>query len=174
MNLAEWINNNTYDCHTVVEFGSMFFEQLRYVNGNVKKKVGIEIHQPYIDRANNLDCIKILGDIRHFKELISPEDMDCAMFIDSLEHLSKEDAVDLMGRVMANFNKVILMVPEGNHPQNKDIFEMGADEYQTHKSTWTAEDVKALGFNEILVDPNFHANTGGGKDSGCIFAIWSK
>jgi hypothetical protein len=173
-NLANWIRTNTHGSHTVVEFGAMFFEQLAYVNETVGKKIGIEIHQPYIDKSKCHNCIKIQGDMRRFEELIAPEDMDCALFIDTLEHLTKDDAKDLMKRVMGKFKKVMLMIPEGNHPQTTDLFQMGGDEYQTHRSSWRLQELVDMGFKSIVLDPMFHGNTGGGKDTGCLFAVWEK
>lgn len=169
MNLDAWIASNTADTNTTVEFGSMFFERLIQVRS--KKKIGIEIHKPYIDNAKFHECQKIQGDFRKFETLVSPDDMDVALFVDTLEHITREDAFDLMSRVMSKFNKVLLMIPEGEHILNKDVFNMGADTHQTHRSTWFSDDVRALGFTNIQVDPMYHR---GSPSPGCIFAVWLK
>lgn len=171
MNLYNWIAENTKNNNCVVEFGSMFFDKLSHTRST--KKIGIEIWKPYIEAAKYDGCVKIHGDFREFEKLISKEDMDCAMFIDTLEHLTKEDAVILMEKVMNKFNKVLLMIPEGDYPLHKDVTGMGADEHQTHRSTWFLEDIKKLGFKNIIVDPVFHSGSGY-KNTGCIFAIWNK
>jgi hypothetical protein len=99
--------------------------------------------------------------------------MDCAMFIDTLEHITREEAFELIGRVMNSFNKVILMIPEGKYALEKDVTGLGADYYQTHRSTWYEKDIKELGFTTIEVDHNFHEGAGF-ENTGCIFAVWSK
>ena len=172
MKLDSWIRENTQNSAVVVDFGSMFFDKLGHVSSLVRK-IGIEIWKEYIDRASFHDCQKILGDFTHFEELINHSDMDCAMFIDSLEHLDKPTAMNLITRVQSQFNKILLMIPEGHHSQTTDYFNLGADKYQTHRSTWYEEDIRALGFQEIIVDPVFHSGDPS-KDAGCIFAIWRK
>jgi hypothetical protein len=171
MNLHQWISENTKDSQCVVEFGSMFFDKLSHVSS--KKKIGIEIWLPYITASRYHNCEKIHGDFTKFESLIKKEDMECAMFIDTLEHITREEAFDLMARVMKSFNKIILMIPEGEYPLEKDVTGMGADYYQTHKSIWNVEDVKQLGFKNIIVDPYFHAGSGY-PNTGCIFAVWNK
>lgn len=172
MNLSMWINQSTANTNTVVEFGSMFFDKLMYTAS--PNKIGIEIHQPYIDNSTFHDCKKISGDFRNFEELVDKSEMDCAMFIDTLEHITREEAFELMGRVMKNFNRVILMIPEGNHPMDEDVTGHEGHEWQTHRSTWYAKDLIELGFHEdnIILDPVFHSEPG--RDTGCLFATWSK
>lgn len=167
MSLAEWIGINTADCNVVVEFGAMFGDALQHARS--KKRIGIEIHGPYIARAK---LPLIHGDFKDFESLIPESDMECAMFIDSLEHLEMEEAFDLIGRVQKKFSKILLHLPEGNHPQSVDVFNLGADVHQTHKSTWHVPDVERMGFQEIKYFPNYHSLPG--KDPGAIFAIWRK
>jgi hypothetical protein len=169
MILADWISENTENTKVTVEFGSMFFDKLSHSQS--LKKIGIEIHKPYIDRAKYFDCLKICGDFKNFEDYIAESDMDVAMFIDTLEHLNRSEAFELMSRVMQKFKKVILMIPEGLHEQHHDHFNLGADKHQTHRSTWFRDDVEALGFSNIVVDPIFHR---GSKSPGCIFAVWEK
>ena len=186
-NLQDWILTETRGCETVVEFGAGSFRRLEGVHPSVKRRVGIEISQVYIDASLDMkNTLKIKGDMRKFENLIadtyydpllrkdSPMNLhDCAMFIDSLEHLTKEDAIDLMSRVIAKFNKVILMIPEGNHPQTTDVTSHGQHEYQTHHSTWFEKDIRAMGFEDVIVDEYFHKGAVG-KADGCIFATWEK
>ena len=171
--LNKWIYDNTFGSSCVIEFGAMFFDKLEHVAA--PKRIGIEIWESYIQCATFHDCIKVKGDFTHFEELVAKEDMDCAMFVDTLEHIEQAIAKDLMHRVMVNFNKVILMIPEGVHPQDSDVTGFEAHEYQTHRSTWYITDVMKLGFKEenITIISDFH-DKNDGKDSGCILAVWSK
>lgn len=170
VNLSQWIYMNTLGQTSVVEFGAMFFDKLACVAA--PKKIGIEIWEPYIRDAKCQECQKIHGDFTIFESLIGDKDLDCAMFIDTLEHINREDAFELMSRVMNNFNKVILMIPEGNHPMDEDVTGYEAHTYQTHRSTRYAKDLIDLGFLEekIILDPTFHSTEG--RDTGCLFAVW--
>lgn len=170
MNLYNWISKETMGYGTVVELGSMFFDKLLHCS--CPRRIGIEIHKPYVDRAPNYEnCIKIHGDIRDYRQLISEEDMDLCMIIDVIEHLEKDEALRLLNSLKEDFNKIIIFAPEGNHPQTKDVTGLGADEYQTHRSTWYLCDFEAIGF-EGVVDPKFHIDPN--KDNGAIFVTWTK
>ena len=173
--LRQWINEFTKDSECVVELGSMFFQRLTFVHPSVPKKIGIEIWKPYIERATYHDCVKIHGDIRDFETLIDKDDMDCCMIIDVLEHFDKDTAIDLVQRIKNNFKKLLLFIPEGNHPQNKDVFKLGADKYQTHRSTWWAADIaQELDINPdgVVFCPRFHRKKGNGK--GVLFITWER
>ena len=50
---------------------------------------------------------------------------------------------------------IILFVPEGLDPQDKDDRGFGNDYYMTHRSVWYREDLKKLGFT-IRVWDKFH------------------
>jgi hypothetical protein len=171
--LGKWISESTAGCSCVVEFGAGFFDKLAHVNPAVEK-IGIEIWPTYLDKAKFQGAKKILGDFRNYEDYIDVSKMDCALFVDSLEHIVREEALELMERVKKSFNKVVLMIPEGSHPQEKDLTGHGAHDPQTHRSSWEVCDIEAMGFQEVIVDPVFHAGAGGGKDSGCIFAVWTK
>jgi sulfur transfer complex TusBCD TusB component (DsrH family) len=166
-----WINTMTEDCHTVVEFGAGKFDKLLACSSTVTKLIGIERFRNSVKEAPE-NIVAIHGDMRRFERFISIDDMNCALFCDSLEHLSRKDAFDLMDRVMSHFYKVLLIIPAGNHPQGKAT---DGNQYQAHLSTWMKEDVLALGFKDqhIDYDPKFHsAYQHTEKDQGCIFAHW--
>jgi len=165
MKLDTWIRENTLGSKVVVEFGAGFFQNLSFIDNNIKK-IGIEIWYPYIQNAKYNECIKIFGDIRNYKSLINENDMDCALLCDILEHFDKEIAISLIKDIMNSFNKTLLMIPEGKHDQTKDVTGYEAHTYQTHRSTWYTIDIEKLGF-DVTLDPYFHT---GSKNKGCIFA----
>ena len=164
--LNSWLCTNTEDCKTVVEFGAGYFDKLAEVHTNVKKKIGIEICKEYITEAKYTDCEIIHGDYRDYRSLIETKDMDCALFVDALEHIKMDDALLLIDYMQKDFNKILLMMPEGCHPQ------VGGTSHQAHLSTWYFEDVLKLRFQYISLQPNFHKQKG--KDGGCFFAIWRR
>jgi hypothetical protein len=171
-----WINENTYASTTVVELGAGFFQNLRDVNKNVNIKVGIEIYQPYIDNAKYNDCIKIQGDVFDYKNLLKGFDFDTVMICDVLEHFEKDKGFELIENLKKDFNKILLMLPTGKYEQDKDVTGYGGHEYQTHKSYWYPVDINKLGFDENVLDPNFHSadREHKGLDTACYFGVWNK
>lgn len=167
MDTDDWICRNTMDCSSVVEFGAGDFYRLGKVHSGVSRKIGIEIYEPYIVRPRFYECERILGDIRNFESLIRSEHMDCALLVDIIEHLEISEGKALMRKIMNRFKKVLLSVPEGNHPQDASA---DGNIWQTHLSVWRVPDVAELGFTDIVLDENHHNQIG--KDKGCIFAVW--
>jgi len=168
--LEQWINENSATTKGVVELGAGFFNRLASVNSMVKLKVGIEIYKPYIDNAKYHDCIKIHGDVLNYRELLKDYDLDTVMIIDVLEHFDMDVAFNLINGLKEDFNKILLMLPVGNHPQETDLTGFDAHEYQTHRSTWNISDIYKLEFNKDYLDEYYHHDIE--KDSGCYFGVW--
>lgn len=168
---ASFIKPQTIGSQTVVEFGSMFFDKLSHTDA--PNKIGIEIWQPYIDKATFHDCKKVKGNFLEFESLIDKTEMDCALIVDALEHVTKEQAVDLITRIKSQFNKIVLILPSGDHPQEEDITGFGAHEYQKHRSTWVAQDISDLDFQHVEFE-QFNHIPNPAKDWGFIFATWTK
>lgn len=99
---------------------------------------------------------------------------DVALGIDFIEHLEVDEARATIRAMQKVTRKVILFTPEGNHPQNTDHYGMGGDHWQTHRSTWVAQDFEDLGF-EVERWADFHRWTvDRGCDPGAIWAVWRK
>lgn len=184
INLQNWIKEKTHDSTSVVELGAMFFEKLKHVSPTVKTKIGIEIWEPYINSEVDHfgvpvfnDCIKIHGDVLNYRELLKDYQLDTAMIIDVLEHFEKDIAFEWIENLKKDFNKILLMVPAGYFPQDIDHSGFKADEYQKHRSFWYEDDIKKLGFSEVLLDEYFHSNPqliADKMDTGCWFCVWEK
>lgn len=173
MNLGRWIKHVSGGSKSLVELGAGFFGHLESLNESVEEKIGIEIYQPYIDNASYDDCIKIQGDVRNYRELLKDYQPDTAMIIDVLEHLTMEDALELIDKLKEDFEKIMLMLPVGNHPQETDLTGYGGHEYQTHRSTWNLKEIENLGFQDNVIDDRFHQGDPV-KDAGCYFGVWTK
>lgn len=92
---------------------------------------------------------------------------DVVLGVDVVEHLEPFDAKLLVLAMKRVGRKVVLFVPEGNHPQG----EHSGNPWQAHKSTWHAPDLEALGF-KVERWADYHAELG--KDTGALFATWSE
>lgn len=184
VDLRGWINEKTNGSESVVELGAMFFEKLKHVSPTVKTKIGIEIWEPYITAEVDhfgvpviKDCIRIHGSVLDYKKLLEGYDLDTAMIVDVLEHFEKEVAFEFIENLKKDFKKIILMVPAGVFPQEVDHSGFGADEYQTHRSSWFEEDIKKLGFDEVILDDVYFINpelVANNMDMGCWFCQWVK
>lgn len=173
VDLYDWIWENTSQSNNVLELGAGFFDKLEKVNSNVKNKIGIEIWEPYIQNSKFDQCEKIKRSIFDYKELVDTKSIDTIMMIDILEHFEKEPALNLLKELIENFDTALLMIPEGNHPQESDVTGFDAHEYQRHRSSWAENEFLDLEPTEIIVDSVFHLGDPV-KDSGCIFLVWNK
>jgi ubiquinone/menaquinone biosynthesis C-methylase UbiE len=136
----------------------------------------LDAHKPYLDErvAKFGDAIRVI----HGEALETLQDCtlrwDVVIGIDFLEHLSQKDAWSLTEEFRVIGRKVVLFVPEGNHPQEVDHYHMGGDHWQTHRSTWTAPDLEVLGFTvERWLDFHRWAKDRG-ADPGALWAVWER
>lgn len=168
--VGDWVAANTRGSKTVVDFGAGKFNYI--YTANADKRIGIEIFEPYVRDAisQNPPGIEIfLADMTKFDEYIPVDERDTAMMIDTLEHLDRESGENLLSRVQRDFNKILIFMPCGEHPQHA----IDGNPHQEHKSTWTAEDLRALGFN-VEVDPDFHVPYKRSGNMSAMYAVWHK
>lgn len=137
----------------------------------------IDAHKPYLDeRVSRWPQIETIeGDVTHaalWDLVIDKRRWDVALAIDFIEHLERDHAQDVIDDMRDLAPKVILFVPEGNHPQDTDHYGMGGDHWQTHRSVWYDKDLEDLGFEvERWVD--FH-RWNPRSDPGALWATWRK
>lgn len=166
-NLDHCIQVMTADCGSVLEVGCMFGRQLGLTQCAVK--IGIEVHKPYLDRAET-GFEQINEDARTALQKIDSKRVDVVMMIDFIEHLEMSEAIAIVAECQRIAKKrVIIFVPFGDHPQTSDYYQMGADHWQTHRSTWEVNDLVDLGF-DVALWRNFHDKPG--SHDGAMFAIW--
>jgi len=163
--LNGWIRENTRGSGAVVEFGAGKFGRLSYV-WPTARKIGIEVFPQYANQVP-IDMKVIIGDFREWKRYLSDTEIDCAMFIDSLEHVSKQDGLTLLAEMKERFNKILVFAPDGYQPQDSDTLEDG-NEWNSHECGWDIADLEAQGFR-VEVIPEYH-----GPKGGALFAIWER
>jgi hypothetical protein len=170
-NLDECIAAATADCQSVLEFGCMFGDRLMATSCPIK--IGVDVHQPYLDRAvqrHGSEAVFLQGDARQAALWFLPRSIDAVLLIDFLEHLAELDANRILERCQTVARKrIIAFVPEGNHPQDRDVTDLGGDHWQTHRSVWYRDDLAKHDFDVVVWD-DFHNIPG--KDRGAMFAIW--
>jgi hypothetical protein len=132
-------------------------------------KAGIDGFEPYIIEARetpaNAGIEFILGDMRRFETLLT-RDYQVAAFIDSLEHLTKDDATDLIGRCKHRFDKIILFIPIGDFSQEP----CEGNEMQRHLSIWDKGDLEDMEMN-FRINPRWHHTNPPDRQAAAI-ATW--
>lgn len=148
MFIDKWITHHTIGAHSVLEFGAGVFGVIKNIHASVPWRGGIEVFEPYIQDSQAPEgTVHLCGDMRNWRNLVPDSFVpDVAMFIDSLEHITMDEAKALIEDVKQDFNKILLFIPVGDHPQTKDAWGYGNDHYQTHRATWTPADVESMGF----------------------------
>ena len=127
---------------------------------DVLYSVGVEIFKPYIKEAKRLHTHDefIQADIRQIQ--FKPASFDTVVAFHVLEHLDKDDGYRLMVKMKEwARKKVIISLPNGYISfGSKD-----SNEFQIHRSGYTANELKGLGFYVYgggLKLPWFHGRTG--------------
>lgn len=139
----------------------------------------LDAHKPYLDeRRARWPQIEVLCE-EAYEGLHKLQDTgrrwDFVLGVDFIEHLARDHAHLVIANMKMAEHAVILFVPEGNHPQDKDFYSMGGDHWQTHRSTWYAEDLEQLGFTvERWVDFHRWAVNDRGNDPGALWAVWRR
>jgi len=121
----------------------------------------IDVHDPYLESAkakiwDAKEIAFVKADVREYP--IS--DFDVVMMFDVLEHLTKSDALTILGRIRGH--AVVFIPLEKEYRAN--VYEVKS---QDHLSIWTEEDFIKLGFKtEVL--KNFHK-----EDDRVFDALWA-
>jgi hypothetical protein len=117
-------------------------------------RVGVDIYEPYLDEVQDtFPGMLIKHDIRKIDDIFTPKSFDLILLLDVIEHLEKQEALDLMIKCESIAKKAIIIeTPLGLVPQNIDILGFGGHEWQTHRSGWTKEILMKLGYVCLLRD----------------------
>jgi hypothetical protein len=166
--LKWWIRHHTEGYTGVAELGAGYFDKLGYVHSDARFRAGIELWEPCMASPKYTGCQRIHGNFMEYRAYIDPHTFPCVMMIDALEHVDKSDSDMLIAMMKEDFQKIMLMIPEGEHPQGPEY----GNKYQSHLSTWHAGDILEYGFQQIIVYPYFHSEPG--KATGAIFACWER
>lgn len=148
----------------------MFGDRLAATSPAPPERLGIDAHAPYVEEARRRHPGSwfIHADALDAVRWVRP--VDAVLLVDFLEHLTRDDAEELIRvtKLVAR-ERIVLFVPLGDHPQTCDVFGMGADHWQTHRSTWEPADLLALGF-DVAVWDGYHRQAG--KDDRAAFCTW--
>ena len=115
-------------------------------------RVGVDIHEEYFKHIeSDVPYVTLKYDIRNLEEIFVPKSFDIVIALDVVEHLEKEESLDMMRQCENIARKaVIIETPKGYIPQNIDIQGHGGDQWQTHRCGWEPKEFEDLGYKTIL------------------------
>ena len=137
------IQKEMHNCGTVLDLGCGPSSPLQYCS-NVIHSVGVEAFGPYLEesqkkRIHNEYLHKSVQEL-DFKE----NSFDAVICIELLEHLSKEDGLELLRKAEHwGKKKLVVTTPNGFVAQKV----VDNNPFQEHLSGWDHNRMKALGFN---------------------------
>lgn len=127
---------------TVLDLGCGKNSPLRHCR--VSYSVGIDLFEPYLkeSKKKRIHNDYVLADVRNLP--FAHKSFDVVACIDILEHLTKKEGYKLIKNVeQIAKKKIIILTPNGFLPQaqyDKNVL-------QIHKSGWTIDEFKRLGFD---------------------------
>jgi hypothetical protein len=83
------------------------------------------------------------------------ERFDLSLCIDIVEHMVMQDAVNFLRDIARISDWVLIWIPLGDAPITQDTYGGTEHALHTHRSTWRAEDLTALGYT-LEVYENAH------------------
>ena len=156
---------------TVIDVGAGMAAYHPHLLAKTRQLVLLDAYQPYLDKGPLL-AHAVCGDAHELLPAFADGQFDVALGIDFVEHLELGRAFKVIEDMQRIANTVALFVPEGSHPQSADLYGMGGDHWQTHRSSWSAGDLEHFGFT-VERWPDFHASSPG-KDPGALWCTWRR
>jgi len=137
---TEYLKRELSNHETVLDLGCGHSSPIRYCN--VPFSVGVELFEPYLKETKKVGIHNqyIKADIRKIE--FKPKSFDVILCLGVLEHLTKEEGYELIKKMERwARKKIIITTPNGLWQNN-----YGNNPLQEHKSGWSVEELKKLGF----------------------------
>lgn len=138
---AELLRKELQDCRSILDLGCGKDSPIRHIF--VGYSVGVELFEPYLEESkrSKIHSQYILGDIRNigFKE----NSFDAVLALDLIEHLTKEEGINLIGVMEKWANKKVII-----STTNGFVWQEGYDNNpsQIHECGWSVTEFKKLGY----------------------------
>lgn len=140
-----YLSKELKGCNSVLDIGCGSDSVLRYTDKKAFS-IGIDAFLPSLikSRAKQIHSDYIFTDIRKF--CLKKKSFDIILLHEVIEHLTREEGVTLIKKlVRIAKKKIILSTPNGFFYQD----EYDSNPFQKHKSGWTIEDLKIIGFTNF-------------------------
>ncbi len=140
--MCSLLSSGLNGCETVLDVGCGSRSMLFRLGVGKVKVTGLDIWEPYSRNASaGLYDAFIVADIQEAQ--IRPKSFDLVLMTYLLEHLSPDQALHALNKAeMIAKRRVVIVVPVGRvHSEAVD-----GNPYQLHKSVWSAEKLRTLGY----------------------------
>lgn len=144
----------------------------------------IEPHGEYADVLRAMGKIVFQSSAQTAMRLYMPLSRDTVIMLDFVEHLPKEDALQVIRDAMRiAYKQVVILTPLGYMPQTcaadaPDPWGLHGNVWQEHRSAWSTEDFEGW---EVYTCDNFHTTSYQGdhqvklaQPMGAIWAVYTK
>ena len=142
----------SYQGKTIIDFGCGYGKWAHLIRCEIGKGsntsyiVGCDIYKPYlrqVKKYNPYDDL-VLCDVR--RPPFHARCCDIALALEVLEHLEKHEAILFLQELPQLAKQITLIsTPRDFYPQNV----LGGNQYQRHRSAWTADELKSRGYMVI-------------------------
>lgn len=139
--LVTYLKRELSGCNMVLDIGCGYNSPIQYCN--VPFSVGVDVFEPYLQESKKrgIHTQHIKGDIARIE--FKANSFDAVLALDVLEHFSKEEGWKLIKKMQRwAKSKVIVFTPNGFVEQDR----YDNNPWQTHKSGWSLNELKSLGF----------------------------
>lgn len=135
------------NCQTVLDVGCGYPSPIKNFSGRFWS-VGVDLFLPSLQKsgADHIHNEYLLGNILDIDKFFQPDSFDCVLASDVIEHLPKEQGLQLMQKMEAIAKrKVIIFTPNGFLPQSS----YDGNKWQEHKSGWEVKEMQKHGYEII-------------------------
>lgn len=139
-----YLKNSLKNCNSVLDLGCGNNSLLRYLPYGLES-IGVECFKDSLidSKKKSIFDEYILANINdiEFKE----KSVDAIILIEVIEHLNKVEGMELLLKLEnVARKKIIISTPNGFVPQERED-----NPYQTHKSGWSIDDLRTLGYKDF-------------------------
>lgn len=132
-------------CSSVLDIGCGELSPLSHMSVEAPFVVGLDGHFKSLKAsyARGIHHAYIMADLRLVGQLLRPESFDAVVALDVIEHLTKQDGLQLLDWLeMIACKRIILVTPSGFRSQQSSP----DNPFQSHLSGWTASELTRLGY----------------------------
>ncbi len=186
----DWINNSpdkiltraglwpfTAPVGSVLEVGCGISFRSRCIPSHIH--VGLDAHWPYLQKVRDElpEAILVNSNAESLSWLFLNKSFSIVALYDILEHLEKPAGQNLLAVAERLARQAVVVAsPIGYVPQNIDIWGMGGDRWQTHRSSWSQADLIASGYStttekRIMSDAKRHTSIDVPRECTMVYGI---
>ncbi|MCL4553174.1 MAG: hypothetical protein M1305_06460 [Candidatus Marsarchaeota archaeon] len=144
------------NCSTVIDWGcglnhSPISKQVRDIDCDLL--LSIDAWPEYVERSRSTAFKAkrhqaLLGDMRAvaLKLIERGDHTDLSLCLDVIEHLPRDDALNFLSRLEIISDRILVGIPLGYAPNDRDTYGGENHCYHAHRSTWTRDDFTGLGY----------------------------